>query len=433
VPLKLPQILQHKSFRDLWLGQSISQLGDAFYFVTFMFMAEKLTGRIEMVGLVGALEAIPYLLFSAYAGVLADRIDRRRIMWLSDVASGIALILFGSVLLFDASPPAVLLLVMSFVTSTIRCFFLPAKSAAIPNLVPTAKVLEANAFSMTTQSLMPLIGLALSASVMAPLFAYSPRWFFLTCVVLNALSFFGSALYIGRLPGIVPERKGEDEVHPLEDFKLGWKYMTGRRDLLVLTGMLVVFRLFLSPFFVVHVAANKAWFGGKPSSLAWFEFSFFTGMILVSPFVGKMNIKRPTLTFAYGLGAVGLFVAFMAYSELFWLYVLWNFACGLVLPIADIPINAYMQMSVPDSYRGRVNSVFSMLGMGIMPIGMVMAGYLVDHFGLVATFLFMGIGMFLAGLIGPMNSAFREARMPESEPPSEPKVIQMEPAFEQTA
>ncbi|MBC8066411.1 MAG: MFS transporter, partial [Chlorobia bacterium] len=131
--LKLPQILEHRSFRDLWLGQSISQLGDAFYFVTFMFMAEKITGQLAMVGIVGALEAIPYLLFSPYAGVVADRMDRKRVMWLSDIVCGLALVLFAAVLVFQASPPAWLLGAVAFLLSTIRCFFLPAKSAAIPN------------------------------------------------------------------------------------------------------------------------------------------------------------------------------------------------------------------------------------------------------------------------------------------------------------
>jgi DHA3 family macrolide efflux protein-like MFS transporter len=415
VRFKLPQILEYRAFRDLWLGQSISQLGDAFYFVTFMFMAEKLTGDITMVGIVGALEAIPYLLFSAYAGVAADRFDRRRIMWLSDVVCGVALGLFGAVLVFDASPPAWLLAGVAFVLSTIRCFFLPAKSAAIPNLIPGDKMMEATAFSMTTQSLMPLIGLAFSASLMAPLFALSPRWFFFVCVALNALSFFGSAVYIARLPKIQPERK-EEAPHALADFKLGWKFLGGRRDLVVFVAMLTVFRLFVSPFFVVHVAANKAWFGGKPSSLAWFEFSFFAGMILASPIVGKMKIKRPTLAFSYGLAAVGAFVAAMAISPYFWPYVFWNVLCGLAIPYADIPMNAYLQLSVPDEFRGRVNSVVSMIGMGVMPIGMLLAGVMVEEIGIKGALVVMGVGMMVACLAGPLDRAYRNARMPETDP-----------------
>jgi DHA3 family macrolide efflux protein-like MFS transporter len=415
VRFKLPEVLQYKSFRDLWLGQSISQLGDAFYFVTFMFMAEKLTGNIKMVGFVGALEAIPYLFFSPYAGVLADRIDRKRIMWLSDVVCGIALLLFGAVLAFNASPPAELLAAVAFLLSTIRCFFLPAKSAAIPNLIPGDKLIEANAFSMTTQSLMPLIGLAFSASLMAPLFALSPRWFFFACIAINAVSFFGSAVYISRLPQIVPERKEEEPPHAMADFKLGWRYMGTRRDLVVWLAMLTIFRLFVSPFFVVHVAANKMWFGGKPATLAWFEFSFFAGMIVASPLIGKLKVSKPGRAFSYGLAAVGMFVAAMAISPYFWPYMFWNVLCGLAIPYADIPMNAYQQLSVPDEYRGRVNSVISMIGMGIMPVGMLLAGFMVESIGLKGAFVVMGAGMFITALLGLLDKAYRNATMPETD------------------
>lgn len=412
---KLPQILQYRSFRDLWLGQSISQLGDAFYFVTFMFMAEKLTGSLAMVGIVGALEAIPYLLFSAYAGVIADRVDRRRVMWLSDVVCGFALLGFGAILALNASPPIWLLGSVAFLLSTIRCFFLPAKSASIPNLIPKGKLLEANAFSMTTQSLMPLLGLAFSASLMAPLFNASPRWFFFACVMINAVSFLGSSVYIARLPEIVPDRKDEEPPHVLKDFALGWGYLQTRRDLKVWLAMLTVFRLFVSPFFVVHLAANKAWFGGKPATLAWFEFSFFFGMIVASPIVGKLSIRRPTLTFSYGLAAVGVFVAAMSISPYFWPYVLLNVLCGLAIPYADIPMNSFLQLSVPDEYRGRMNSVTSMIGMGIMPVGMLLAGWMVEQIGIEWAMVVMGTGMFFACLAGLLDRTYREARMPTTE------------------
>lgn len=417
MPFRFPPILQYKAFRDLWLGQAISQLGDAFYYVTFMFMAEKLTGNIETVGWVGALEALPYLLFSAYAGVLADRIDRKRIMLLSDIVSACALLLFAGILIAGVKPPVWLLLSMSFAMSTIRCFFLPAKSASIPKLLPADKVLEANAFSMTTQSLMPMLGLAFSASLMAPLYAISPKWFFLCCVLINSVSFFGSAFYIAKLPKIEADRDETHDVHPVADFVDGLRYMKSRRELVILLAMLTMFRLMVSPFFVVYVASNEQWFGGKPSTLMWFEFSFFLGMILMSPVVGKMNIQRPTMTFAYGLAAVGLIVAVMAFSPYIALMVSLNLACGLVIPFADIPINAYLQLSVPDAFRGRVNSVISMIGMGIMPVGMLLAGLIVKQWGLVAAYLVMGLGMFLAALIGPLDRSYREARMPEVSPP----------------
>src|SRR5688500_12870764 len=98
-------ILAIKAFRNLWLGQAISQIGDAFYYASFMFMVEHITNSKPMVGYVGAAEALPFLLFGPYAGVVADRIDRRKIMLLSDIISGLTLCMMAAVLFLQAQPP----------------------------------------------------------------------------------------------------------------------------------------------------------------------------------------------------------------------------------------------------------------------------------------------------------------------------------------
>jgi MFS family permease len=406
-------VLRIKAFRDLWLGQAISQLGDAFYFVIFMYMVERLTGKIAMVGVVGGLEALPFLLFGPYAGILADRVDRRRIMLVSDLLSGATLALLAAYLLFDSQPPLWMLLATPFMLSSARVFFMPAKSAAVPNLVPLEQVPRANAFSMMTQSFMPLIGLSLSASALGVLFEFWPRWFFFCAVALNALSFFGSAVYIARVPSMRPDRKDLETVRPLADFKAGIRFIGGRRDLVVIMALQTVFRFMVAPFFVVYVAANKLWFGGRPQPLAWFEFSFFVGMILSSLYVGSLNLRRPGVCFSAGLAVVGISVGMLGLMPFFWLFVAWNILAGLAVPFGDIPINTYMQLSVPDTYRGRVNSVIQMISTGVMPISMGLAGVAVAAFGVTACFLIMGAGMILAALVPLFDPVYRAMRMPE--------------------
>src|SRR5579862_8820226 len=137
-PTDLPTVsfstLRIAPFRALWLGQAISQLGDAFYYIAFMFMVQKVTGSSVMVGYVGALEALPFLLLGSYAGVVVDRLDRRRIMLLSDLCSGLALVGLAACIWLQRQPPVWALLVTPFVLSSVRCFFMPAKSASIPSL-----------------------------------------------------------------------------------------------------------------------------------------------------------------------------------------------------------------------------------------------------------------------------------------------------------
>ena len=211
--------LRFRAFRDLWLGQAISQLGDAFYFIVFMFMTQQVTGSAEQVGVVGAAETIPYLLFGAQAGVAADRFDRRRIMLLSDVGSGLALLLFGLALGLGYRPHLPELVLVTFALSSMRVFFTPAKTAAIPRLVPEEGVMAANALSSATMNVMQLLGLGVSGTVVAAMYALSPNGFYAAAMVLNALSFLGSAYFVFRLPGLTPEKA--HDLHPWEDLHLG--------------------------------------------------------------------------------------------------------------------------------------------------------------------------------------------------------------------
>lgn len=410
---RLPAILRLDAFRNLWLGQAISQLGDAFYYVAFMYMVQKVTGSGAWVGAVGALESLPFLIFGPYAGVVADRIDRRRIMLVSDLVSGATLLLFGLSILAFGKPMLWTLLAVPFILSTVRVFFMPAKSAAIPTVVPNEELTRANALSMTTQNLMPLMGLALSAGILGLLYKLSPTFFYISIAVVNSFSFLGSAVFIRRLPELLPARKGGEPTHAIADLKEGVAYLRQRHDLKVFTALLTVFRLFVAPFFVVYLAANDQWFGGKPETITWFEFSFFAGMVTGSAFAGRIPVLHPTRWFGACLAVVGLSVGAMAFSPSIGLFVLWNVIAGLVIPLGDIPMMTYMQRSVPDAFRGRVSAVRDMIATGIMPIGMSLAGVMVDKAGLVVSFLIMGGGMTLACLYGFLDSRYRNVTTPE--------------------
>jgi MFS transporter, DHA3 family, macrolide efflux protein len=409
-------LLSIPAFRNLWLGQAISQIGDAFYYVTFMFMVHKLTGSNAMVGYVGAVEVLPYLLFSPYAGVLADRIDRRKIMLWSDLLSGFVLIMLLVVTLGFGKPPIPVIFVTAFLLSTVRSFFLPTKNATIPAIVPAKHLLAAMSLSMATQNFMQLAGLAVSAGVLAALYQMSPFWFFVCAIGINCLSFFGSAVFIAKLPPVIPEREpGEAERHPLKDFADGISYISKRPVLVTLMVVSMFFSLMVAPFFVIYVAANEAWFGGKPATLAWLEFAFFLGMIGGSISVAKAKVKKPGISFVLGLATVGVGVASLAYSRSFVGFFWWNIVCGLAVPFADIPVKTYLQLTVPDELRGRVNSSLMMLSTGMMPLGMGLAGTMLEIVGLVNGFLIMGIGMGIVAILGLASKSFRTSIMPDED------------------
>jgi MFS family permease len=410
-------VLKIENFRRLWMGQAVSQFGDSLYALLFLFMVDKITGSAAMVGYVGALEALPFILLAPYAGVIADRLDRRKVMLFADLASAGILFAFTLLLVFNPKPPVGVIFVVALLLSLVNVFFMPAKSAAIPSLVPTEHLMEANALSSATQSMMPMLGLALSGSVLGLLYALAPNTFFPTAALLNAISFLFSAYCIARLPRLVPKREAAHiERHPIQDALDGFRLI--RRDhvlwMVLLLNLLV--HLFISPFMVAYVAVNRAWFGGGFGTLAACEAGFLAVMVVTSLALGKRKFQRPGMGYIVGSAVVGLFVAAMAFSQNFWLFFAWNALCGIALPFITIPLTTYVQRIVPDAYLGRVNSTMMMVSRAVTPLSMGLAGILLDKVGLVNMFLIMGFGMCGAALIGLFDPKFREARMPGDVP-----------------
>lgn len=411
----LPSILRIAPFRRLWLGQAISLLGDSLYFLIFLFMVGKVTGDAKMVGYVGAVQAVPFLLFSPFAGVAADRFDRRRLMIAADVASAAILGCFAIALVVDSQPAVWMIFVAGFLLSTVNAFFLPAKSASVPRLVPPDRLIEANSLSAATDNLMPLIGLAFSATILGQLYSIYPNLFFLAAILLNGATFLFSAYFIAKLPPIVPTRDGQDRRRVLEDLQEGLRFIRGERVLLMTLLLGLIMNFFISPFMVVHIAANDAWFGGGYATLAWFEFAFMLGMVPASLAVGKLRVRSAGQGFIWGCAGVGVLVVLLGFAPYFWPYLLLNLVAGLILPFATIPINTYFQLVVPDGLRGRANSAMTMLSLCIRPVSIGLSGLLLAEVGLVWMFSIMGGGMVLAALLGLLDRTFRRAVIPNPE------------------
>ncbi len=408
-------VLRHRDFKHLWLGQAISQLGDSLYFLVFLFMVKRLGGSDAMVGIVGALQALPYVVVGPFAGMLADRLDRRLIMVMSDVLSTAILGFLAVLLFFDSTPHVAWVMVSGFLLSCVNSVFVPAKSAALPRLLPAEDLQEANALSMATQNFAPLIGIGLNLGVLSTLEAIAPDYFFLVAVVLNMATFCVSASYLARLPKLLPERGEEEHQHPIQDlkdgFRMAWSEPVIRTALWAGAGV----SFCVAPFMIIHLRVNEEWYGGKFWTLSLFEGAFVFSMVISSLVLGKIKIVHPGRAYLLGMTIIAIFVAAMAASRNIWLYTLWNFVCGLGLPLASIPITYYIQVATPDAFRGRVMSLFGMVSQAVAPIGMLIGGWLLSQMGPAPMFLVMGGGMGVMCLLLLASRPFLAARQPEPE------------------
>src|SRR4051794_6123071 len=141
-------LLKNRNFRFLWLGQVISDFGDSLTNLALLFLINKLTGSTAALATMLIVLTVPQITFRLVAGVYVDRLDRKRIMVVSDLLRG--LLVLGFVLV--ASPDLVwLLYVLAFVQASIGTLFTPARSALLPNLVPTSALMAANSVQQTSR------------------------------------------------------------------------------------------------------------------------------------------------------------------------------------------------------------------------------------------------------------------------------------------
>jgi MFS family permease len=406
-------LLSVRHFRNLWLGQAISRIGDAFYFIGPMFVVKRLFNDDAMVGFVGAVEALPFLLFGTIAGAIADRFDRKKIMLISDLLSVLILLVYLLFLIpYQDMLPRWPFYVVGFLLATVRVFFFPAKNASVPRLLPEEKLMGGNALNATTEQFAWLVGIMLTAAIGVLADVIGVVQYLKVMVLVNGLSFLGSAYYIYLLPSIEPERDKTEETHVFEDVVEGIRY--AKTDKVIGLSLLATIGLglFMSPFFVVYMETNRAWFGNKASPLAIIEACFVVGMLAMNFIIPKLNFQRPGMVYGIGLAVAGLNVFLMGLSPVYTVYCFWNLVCGFAIGAVNVPMMTYQQLKVPDQYRGRIMSLGNLIWMSVQPLGMALGGWLLSMLGIVKMHLFMGAGFAATGAAPLLDKEFRDAVIP---------------------
>ena len=199
-------LFRNRNFRFLWLGQIISDFGDSLTNLALLFLINKLVGPEAAPAAIATMLivlTVPQITFGLISGVYVDRLDRKRLMLFSDFARGV--LVLG--LVFVSSTDLLwLLYVIAFVQASIGTLFTPARSALIPNIVPTEGLMTANSISQTSRVIFGLLGTA-SAGILIGIFGI-----FWPAFVVDACTFFVSFLLISRI--VAPTRNAAASAAP---------------------------------------------------------------------------------------------------------------------------------------------------------------------------------------------------------------------------
>lgn len=224
----LDLLRRNPNFRNLWLGSVISQFGDWFNVIASAEIITRLTDSGTALSFLFLARFLPLFLFSPVAGILADRLDRKHIMVLSDVLRGVTVL--GFLLVRDAGDIWYFYL-LTVVQFSLSALFTPARAALLANVVQPGELVAANALDSLTWSTMLALG-AFTGGVVAAFFGAEAAF------LADSVSFLLSALFIVRI--VLPARAAEPAGAPRPEagsrrrfaFLDGFRYV-GREPLIL--------------------------------------------------------------------------------------------------------------------------------------------------------------------------------------------------------
>ncbi len=367
--------LRHRNFRLFFAGQFVSLVGTWMQVVAQGWLVLELTDSAFLVGLVSALGSVPILLFTLWGGVLADRVNRRR-----------ALLLLNGFMLCDALALGLLTLtghittgwvmVLAALHGTSAAFEVPIRQAYLVELVGRDDLMNAIALNSSNFNLTRILGPALAGLLIAGLGIA-------VCFLLNAASFLGALAALLRIRG---PAAGDTGGHRTATFAEGARYALGPgepRPLLLLTATFSVFgfsAFSMLPVYARDVLATGATgYGGLMTSVG---VGASLGALTMAG-IGHRFPRMPVIRVAGVLFALALTAVALVRSWLPAALALALAGCAMILN--NISTNSQLQTGAPDHLRGRVMGFYSLMVLGVAPLGSLQAGWVSEHFGVPAS------------------------------------------------
>ena len=348
-------VLRLPEFRKLFVAQSISDIGDGMTFMALMLLVNELTHSPAALAVLSIAVAIPSMVGGVFAGAYADRLDRRRIMIVSDTARAILVLLFVVVGTLERLP---VLYAVAFLQAAIGTFFSPARGALIPRVVPKDGLMAANGLGQISRMIGGLVGVGVTGVLVAASGTYWPAF------VIDAATFVASVLIvlrvdptIGRVAAIpaggVQPHIGASVVEGLR--------LIGRSPTLLATiiglaiamlGLGAVNVLFV-PFLINVLGESAAWTGPLEAAQT-------LSMVLAGGIVGALAARMAAQSIVVGslVGVGALIAALSVVPNVLGLLVV-TFAVGWFVTPAQAATQTILQSSVGDAVRGRVLGAFN--------------------------------------------------------------------------
>jgi MFS family permease len=398
--------LRHRNFQLFFSGQLISLIGTWMQTVAQSWLVYRLTGSGLLLGSVGFASQIPVFLFAPIGGITADRTNRQRVVIATQTASMILAFILSALTLTHIIDTRVwIIFVLAALLGVVNAFDIPGRQSFLVDMVGKDDLMNAIALNSSMFNGARVIGPAVAGVVVARI---GEGW----CFFANGVSYI--AVIIGLLlMNVHAPARVSSSVSPFDHVIEGFQFVrrTGPiRALLLLLGLVSIVGMpyvVLMPIFAAKILHN----GGQ--EFATLIGSHDLGAVRLGILMGATGVGAllGALTLAVrsgvkGLGrwvamccaGFGLSLMLFALSKWFWVSVLLLLPVGYFIMLQMASSNTLIQVMVPDALRGRVMAVYSMMFMGMAPLGALIGGALSDRLTAPVTVAIGGFASICGGI-----------------------------------
>lgn len=371
------------------IAKTVSIFGSSIYSFALGLYVLQITGSALNFAITLVLGTIPMIVMNPFAGVIADKIDKKKLVVCMDLLSGCLLI---AVYILSSYYGLNLFLIYTttFLMTVFTTFFGIGLEAAKPNIVSKERLMSINSISKIIDSISLILGPMLGGIVFA---VFDMKTF----IIINGISFILSGISIlfinfKLFEQNINEEYSIREIHFIKDIKEGYSYLMERESLKNTFNILISLNFFLG----FSVTVPLPYIINTVLNLSSKQFGMIQGTFPIGMIVGAVLVKKITdrHSYSYLLKKISFMLAiFMIVSGIpvlfksievnniifVTMYCAIMFFFGLMIALIDIPLIYFMQKEIPDEYRGRVLSIGLSIGKMMQPIALVLSGLLLNH------------------------------------------------------
>jgi MFS family permease len=361
-------------FWKYWTGQTMSNLGSSFTMFALPLLVYKLTGSALNLALTTAAAFLPYLLFGLLIGAWVDRVDRKRLMIATNVASAVVI----------ASIPLLAVLgvlsvewiyAAAFLSATVGIAFNTAEFAAIPSLVPVESLVTANGRIQASFSAASVVGPLLAGALLVLMPVQN-------LLLFDALSFLVSAVILALIRRSLNAPVGAERrlQHIGRDIVEGLRYVLGHPVLRAISAMMALVNFIGTTRYAQLVLFARERLSATDSEIALLFSAGGAGVVVLSLAAGRLRKRWSFAQVALGALMINgiIFIAF-AFNRWYAVgVVLWALGSGLGT-LFNINTGSLRQAITPNELLGRVASIAQVLAWSAIPLGALIGGVAIDR------------------------------------------------------